>query len=676
MARVNVNQRIVPEAVEDYKIQPVATPVNKLERFSPESAMAGAARDKSLYDALAIFGKGVLDTSHMLERHAGENALNAQSKAEKNKRDWAEVSKNFEGMAKFNPYNKDAFKKLVAADITREFTNNLYADPDMVGRSPEEVANFINNNQQDMLEAYKTSGLSQKDYAQYLINYSNRAYVVQQKHMSDNAELQFKTIKNKFSDSLGDDMATALLNGNSLSDAVLNAEKTMDELGWTANTKAEVINASLQAYIAKNPEASSTEVEAFIRSYKINGENLSTYIPNMSVQMQQYMRQIKRANFEDEKFEFEVRDFRRKEELEQAQISFFDYMAKNPNATEDEIMAMAMQTIQDSGVEGKEGMDFLSNVASTKGYLQSIKAVVSDENELQKFTAQAVAGNLDYTELSQAIDNHNINWRDGMTVVGRDTQSKQQANTAFQKEVTLLQNSLKKGQPTAQTIGMDGVKEVNNALMQIQDKVMREEMTPEEAQKALRTIKDKVIPQMQYTKQVKAKNKALLVNGRHRMSQNIPQYNREQALKSIVNMGIVRNSQGARKQNISIADGMTNDRNGNGIPNEKGDKHLGTDVNGVQLGDRVYPPANGVVELTGYEQSMGYYAVIRTKKGYFVAQHLQSQFNKKQGEEINRNEHIGYVGNSGRVTASGKANGCLHIEFWDKDLNVVTPYTF
>lgn len=670
MARRDLNQRVTPEAVENFQIQPVATPVNKLEKFVPD--VESAARTKSTYDALAQFGKGLIDVNAVWQRQAQENAIAAYDKtAEKNREDWAEVSKNFEGMEKFNPYNRDAYDKIRSAETTRKYINNLYADPELNARTPEEVQAFIENNQQDLLAELQAKGLKQKDYAQYLISYSNRAYALKQQHFKDNAEIEFKMFKNKVAEATADDIATAKANGGTIADAILNTEKMLDGLGSTPSTKAEIVKNSLEAYVAKNPEASSAEIEAFVQSYKINGESLSTYIPNMSVEMQKFVRQIKRANFEDEEFEFKVRDFRRKEALEQAQISFFDYMAKNPNATEEDIMGMALQCIQESGVEGEEGMAFLGKVASTKGYLQSIKEVISNQNELQKYTAQAIAGNLDYAELSQAVDGHVINYKDAIPIFSRDAQTKQQANTAFQKECTLLANTLKKGQPTYQTIGNDGAKEITGALTSIQDRVMRDDMAPEEAQKALRTIKDKVIPQMQYERQLKSRNKKLIVSGQHRRNQKISYYDNQKALEAIRNMGIVRNSQGVRKQNISINRGMTDDKNSDGI---KGDLHIGTDVNGVCLGDKVYPPANGVVEMTGYEQSMGYYAVISTKKGYFLAMHLQPQFNKKVNEKISRNEYIGFVGNTGHVEGSAKTNGCLHIEFWDKDLNVINPY--
>ena len=47
-----------------------------------------------------------------------------------NKRDWADVSKNVQGMAKFNPYIKDAFKTFSAQDIYRAVIRHKINDWD------------------------------------------------------------------------------------------------------------------------------------------------------------------------------------------------------------------------------------------------------------------------------------------------------------------------------------------------------------------------------------------------------------------------------------------------------------------------------------------------------------------------------------------------------------------
>lgn len=66
---------------------------------------------------------------------------------------------------------------------------------------------------------------------------------------------------------------------------------------------------------------------------------------------------------------------------------------------------------------------------------------------------------------------------------------------------------------------------------------------------------------------------------------------------------------------------------------------------------------------------MGNYALFQDKRGkYVLYMHLNTPVSKGN---INRNQILGYIGNTGRV--SNKNLGSLHVEFWDKDLHVVKP---
>ena len=66
---------------------------------------------------------------------------------------------------------------------------------------------------------------------------------------------------------------------------------------------------------------------------------------------------------------------------------------------------------------------------------------------------------------------------------------------------------------------------------------------------------------------------------------------------------------------------------------------------------------------------MGNYALFQDNRGkYALYMHLK---NPVKTGSINRNIVLGYVGNTGRV--SNKNTGCLHVEFWNQNLQVVRP---
>ena len=99
-----------------------------------------------------------------------------------------------------------------------------------------------------------------------------------------------------------------------------------------------------------------------------------------------------------------------------------------------------------------------------------------------------------------------------------------------------------------------------------------------------------------------------------------------------------------------------------------GDNHYGFDIGGVYLGQPIYAPTDGQVVSSGYESTMGNYAIVKTKQGYMLAMHLQEPV--ANGLKVKRNESFGRVGNTGRTQTN---NCCLHVEFWDKDLNLIFP---
>ena len=103
------NTRVTPDAVRDYNLNPAASVVDKQSKYTPQ--LEESAKLKQTADGLAKLAKGINDVRYIVERQANDNAIAAVAKTEeKNRKEWAEVSKNIDGMAKFNPYNKEAYK--------------------------------------------------------------------------------------------------------------------------------------------------------------------------------------------------------------------------------------------------------------------------------------------------------------------------------------------------------------------------------------------------------------------------------------------------------------------------------------------------------------------------------------------------------------------------------------
>lgn len=700
MARRDMNQRIVPEAVQDYKIQPVANPVDKMERFSPDVETAKAKQQGDLYNSLAVFGKGTLDTSLMLQRHAEDNAIAAQAKADKNKKDWAEVSKHFDGMAKFNPYNKDAFKKLVSADITREYVNNLYADPDLNSRTPEEVANMVENNQQDMIEAFKQNGLSAKDYSQYLVDYSNRAYALKQQHIKDHAEVEFKFIKNKFSESMGDDIATAIYNGNSISDATLNAEKAMDELGWTNQTKAEVIMDGLKAYVAKNPEASSADIEAFVSTYTIGGSKLTDYIPNGSVEMRNFVKQIKVADFQDQKLEWEIKKFHQKQGIDEAMNNLTSrYLSgelNDPAVFEQAVREQALNY----GLDGEATIQLFKGVIDGRITITSLKNTISDpETELQ-LAMGIIDGSTTREDITAAMAEHKLSADDGYRMIQNMMTSEQKANNETEKYIKrhltdTTNEYLKDNKQTgvkAKLRSREDKEWLLNQMNDLSEQLRAGKITQEQFNLELSKRKQFILQDAE--KRRKGEAVTAMAKGYEDLRAT-PQISDAQWNKIDVSasklalrrMKIVRNSIGGVDNTLKIDSAPQKNRTitvtENGKQYTKTSRHTGydlkSDIGSTIKGRPVYSPMAGevvgVVRDGENDGGMGNMVLIKCSNGKLIKyMHLQSTGLPRVGTLVTKDTVIGHVGNTGAV--GNKEAGSLHVEFYNANHQWITAWQF
>lgn len=688
MSRINQNQRIVPDAAQDYKIQPVATPVDKLERFSPNEALARGNRDKALYDSLAVFGKGVLDTSLMLQRHAEDNAIAAQAKADKNKKDWADVSKHFDGMAKFNPYNKDAFKKLVSADITREYVNNLYADPELASRSVDEVANMVENNQQDMIEAFKQNGLSAKDYSQYLVDYSNRAYALKQQHIKDHAEVEYKFIKNKFSESMGDDIATAIYNGNSISDATLNAEKAMDELGWTNQTKAEVVMDGLKAYVAKNPEASSADVEAFVSTYTIGGSKLTDYIPNGSVEMRNFVKQIKVADFQDQKLDWEMKKFQQKQGIDEA-MNNLTQRYLNGELNDPVVFQQAvLEEAQNFGLDGESSIELFKDVINGKTTITALKNTISDpETELQ-LAMGIIDGSTTREDITAAMAEHKLSADDGYRMIQNmmSSDQKQEAETEkyIKRHLTDTTNEyLKDNKQTgtkAKLRSREDKEWLLNQMNDLAEQYRNGKITQEQFNTELSKRKQFILQDAERRRKGEAVSAMARGYDDLKSTPQISdaQWNKIDVDKSklaIRRMGLVRNSINNKDNTVNIISAPQKYRP------SSGGRHTGYDLSSrnTAMGKPVYSPMTGevvgVVREGENDGGMGNMVLIKCSNGKLIKyMHLQNAGLPRVGTQVTKDSVIGHVGNTG--TVGNKAVGSLHVEFYDANHNWITAWQF
>lgn len=665
--------RQVPDSVKNINLQPQAAPVDKLIQYRYDK-FSSSEKSKALFDGLARLGQGLIDIEPVLQDQADKAIQRALYEEGSNKDDWHSISRNVKGMAQFNPYLKNAYRRMQAQDITRAGALELSSIPSKEQLAPEKYNQIVQDTQTKMLEAFKETGLTPKDYGAQLIAFDDYKKTMEADYFKKHSEYEYKMFLTKSSADCADALyQSGLITETKLEGYTLGLQsyiKQKTEEGVPDGDIAATLIAGVQGYLSRYPEnINSADLLNTLRATTINGKSLNEFIPNFEPSIQQMVRQVKRDSYEDRRLEFNSLQLQQDINKENAVKDFFNWYYQNQGASDEAIQQTALEAIKNNNVEGSGGVEFLSSVARTKGFMNSLREVTTDPDAAQEFMAQAASGELNYNELSEAVSNGIINYRDVPQFMSRDKAIKDQLEGQFGDEMKEFNKVyLKKGGAFYNEMDGTSRKQVTQAAAAIQDKVLTGAWTPQQGQKALRILKEKAIPNMKIYRQVQNKNAAVISNGAFRRTVNIPYADSDKALQAIKNMGILRNSAGVRANNITIADSMTNDRNRNGVPNETGDKHLGWDIGGVYIGQPVYPPDDGQVIASGKEATLGYYAVFQYKGGYMLVQHMNQPV--MNGIKLSRNDVLGYVGNTGRVSESGRRNGCFHVEFWDKDLNL------
>jgi len=240
------NGRLTPDSVLDNKIEVAATPVDKQQTFRPD--LTSAQKSKALFDGLAVLGKGGIDVSYTIKDKADEQIFTAYKKtAEKNRQQWAEVSKNIKGMAKFNPYNKDAYNQILSVEQYRKVYNDVLATPDLSKRSPQEIDSLIESKHQEAMQGLEQLGVPDRTYAQYQIDFDNKMSQLKHNYVQAHAEEEYKVYKNTQSNEFAANLYNKYASNpkankieilqSSLSDLI----SSLDMTGTPNQTKAEVI---------------------------------------------------------------------------------------------------------------------------------------------------------------------------------------------------------------------------------------------------------------------------------------------------------------------------------------------------------------------------------------------------------------------------------------------------
>ena len=671
----NNNNRINPDAVRNTTLQPQASPVDKLVRYQPN--LTDANRSKANADALAKLGQGLMDYDIYLREQANDSALVAYEKTEavNNKKEWSEVSKNVEGMAKFNPYIKDSYRTLVAQDIYRSSVLKINSNPNLHKMSEEEFNTFIDNTKQEMFTAFKESKIDPRQYASFVERFSRDCYNTSEVYTVKNSEYTYKNSLIK----QGSDLAFNL--GANTYQATTESGK-LEAITETINSKIaecleagipkddiakEVLGVGLQSYIVENADTLSTQaLETAVRNISIDGTPLREIIPNYSYEIHKIIRTAKRANYEDRKADYDDEQLTLKINTDAATRDFFSWFKNNQNASPAEIQQQALGFINKYNID-ENGMTFLHSVASTKSLMTQLKEVEADPTVLNELGRKAALGTLTGQDVEKALLDQSIGWKEGLQFIDRlDRQAKAEVKE-FDSSAKDFDTKMKKEGIYGKTLrNTKEYTDLLNKRNQITMDLDNGKITAEQARKQIADL-DRIANSIRLMRQNKNKNVSLLLNANYIKAQSYPTYSFGTASNAFKNLGFIRGGYGQRIQG-NITSGINPNRQING----RLSPHRGYDI-GAREGTAIRNcNMTGQVVAAGYENAMGNYVIIQYENGSYARfMHMKNNTASLRGKHLLPNQQFAYVGNTGYSTGSH-----LHVDFWNRNMELINVETF
>ena len=668
----NNNNRVTPDAVRDYNLNPAASVVDKQSKYTPQ--LEDSAKLKQTADGLAKLAKGINDVLPVMAAQANENAIEAVAKTEdKNRKDWAEVSKSINGMAKFNPYNKEAYKTLRAKANMEEGIYEL-AKLEALGADLE-YGEFEAQRQQILnktIQNMNAEGLQAKHTAGYLTKLQNQSFKLKDDFVTKKAAQDYQILQNQMVSSASKDIATLTYdNPNGFlggwNDAIKNLETTANSIGMDNPKQYELVQRTINQYLIDNiDDVDAEEFMIAVGQTKINGKSLSDFDPNYATTMKQLLLKAKSAKYESDSLDLNIEKLRLEKASLAAHAEIFSVLA-DPTKSDAEKKQKAMEIIKAYGMEAV-GFNFLQKVVNDKQTLLNLNTTQTNPEVYENLMRRFITGELTQDDILTAVDNKQLGAADASSLF-KSLQS--DAQQSYSEQLSALKELYLDANPAIE-LGDTQKRDLTKAVY---DTISDKELTKAEKAQALMRIKG-VAEHMQEQKEVnESKDPRKLLTASYMQTQKAHDQNAQEAQRYLAQMGLFKNQMGWRDSNIKVSSPMQSSRTVTGTDGKTVTReHKGTDVS-TYTGRAIYAPKTGEVIASGYEKSMGNYVLFKCQNGgYIKLMHLQAANLPKAGTHIIEGSRLAHVGNTGFVNT--KDSGVLHIECFDKRMRLVDPKQF
>ena len=711
MVYQNNNNRIVPKETKDTTIKPQAEPVDKLLRYQPE--LSEINKSKANADALVKLGQGLMDFDIKLQQNTTENIIEARWRTEQeggNKKEWRDVSKRLPALAKFNPYNKDAFNKLQAQDIVRAGMLKVASRPELEKLDPDRYNKFISETNQEMYRALKETGLNPKDYGDAIVDWDKDYKKIENTYVNQHADYEFKQLGIKETADTTFQIEAALMGAEDGEEAATLRQVLEDKIAHLGNetgivaadSQAQIVLGGIKNYIARNADQlDDAEVLAAVSDLKLSdGKTLNEVIPNYDVMVKDLLAQAREAQLRQMKLEVEVKDFQQEQSIKEAMSDFIPRYAKGELKSPNDMLAYAQEMMDKYNLDGVHSMKLFQEIATGRKTWTDLAQVETDPRVAAKLGMKIIDGTASYGEITSAINNGTLNYKDGFTMLQNLQVREQKQQTAESKKVAEHIKAAKKemleGYHTGDTdidaaiLDPDGQAYFQNEMIRLENKYQQDHdyKAFNDGLAKLKSGCKQFANEQTHSKGVATGFAAGVGSLRATPPISQSQWNQSnkdinQSLEALKQMGLLRNGGGWKDTKIGIASAPNRARKitvtNNGKTYTKTARHTGYDISGATMGRFVYSPMKGTivgVQTEAQSNGMGNMVLIHCTNGKYIKyMHLQhADFTSYLGKEVNPNVPIGRVGNTGAV--GNKSVGSLHVEFYDENKQWITAKQF
>jgi murein DD-endopeptidase MepM/ murein hydrolase activator NlpD len=643
--------RITPDVARNFDISPAASVVDKQGRYSPQLGDAGQL--KATADGLAKLAKGMSDVDALMQRQANEQVFVAMAKTEeKNRKDCNEVFNKIEGMAKFNPYNKEAYKTLRAKANMEEGIYKL-AELEATGGDLkyEEFEAHRQKIISDTLANMDSEGLKARHKADYIVKLQNQSFLLKDKFVTKKAEQDYQILQNQMISSTSKDIATlTYLNPDGFvsgwNEAVKRLEDITDSVGMDSTKKKELLDKTIAQYLMDNVD--DVDAEDFMLALgqtKIGGQALSDYDPNYATTMKQMLVKAKQAKYEIQKMDLDAEKLRLEKETLEAQAEMFNFAGKG-GKSEAELTNKAMEIIKNRGMESV-GYSFLNKVANDDATLIRLQTAKTRPAVYKHLMQKYIQGTLTREDIELAHNNETLSSADAGVLFNT---LKNEATQDYTGSYTALKELYLDAKPVVE-LSFEHKQQLSEATYDI---ISNPELT--KAEKAEGFLRLKKIGEHFEAEEnrIKQKDPTLLLEKEYLKKQKLHNQSLQNAQRAAVKMRMFKNQAGFNDTNLTVTSAMTEDKQAVSIK--------------TTAGRTVVAPMTGEVVASGFDTENGHYILLKTanNSGFVKLLHLQEDGLPATGTHVIKGYPLARVGNT----------GTMDIECFDKRLKAVDNEQF